>query len=643
MSVAVVPFPLTSALVRICTIGAISVALIQCGRSSVKRKESSPSPRPIPAERVQAKLANPIAKRNNSANFELMVGGNKVYGYRYKFGTAAQIRCTDEHGYSAEQKVSQPINLQMAESQQGDVRLCLLGKNQDGIWQPIHDATQVEWFTDTMPPSEFLVHPPSAVRESNSSFEFQWTEARDATNVVYEGRIAFQNDRTCKKPVFTFQSNETRYQMDRRLSSGRYTFCVFAKDEFQHHRLSTISDNDFFVIAPELHITYFTGVPDPTVLRHARRMANSGEWLNAKFELSYPKRFVGRASTELDTHASPRFSFQVADPSSTDWPWAIAHAEVMGREIKTEILATGTGLMRHPILSSLAIDNLNRSSISLVSISENDPQLNLVEASRDGVSGWQYHNPSLPLATGLFFDLASAIDHQNNRHMVVVGMSGLSHRRSSEQDWLDNQPIMDPDCQVIDHVALEIDINQTLHIVYNCSTESQAVSQCTIKHGQNSTPNWPTAAWDISTVAIADTKNSCLPFETNRPSLAVDRLGRVHVAFRNSIEKEDGTSFAIAHAHGVSAGPWMAANILEAKHGLTHPSITVDGNGVVYVAFVQDYQLSLATKEGNADWIFEKIPTTPSIPPSASEPVTIEQVHSISELVLAGFDGPSNL
>ena len=93
---------------------------------------------------------------NNSTNLNIPVTGDNmtVVEYKYKIGVAGSTDCTDETGYSGSISSSTNITDNISGLSDGSIKLCLVGKSSDGLWQAYASATSKTWTKDTGAPSD---------------------------------------------------------------------------------------------------------------------------------------------------------------------------------------------------------------------------------------------------------------------------------------------------------------------------------------------------------------------------------------------------------------------------------------------------------------------------------------------------------
>jgi hypothetical protein len=96
------------------------------------------------------------------------VGGTSVTSYRMKFGVAASTDCTGATGYGSENSIATSISV-TASSGDGLYKVCAVGKNAAGTWQPFTSATSYTWTYDTTAPTVTVTAPSAGAYVSSST------------------------------------------------------------------------------------------------------------------------------------------------------------------------------------------------------------------------------------------------------------------------------------------------------------------------------------------------------------------------------------------------------------------------------------------------------------------------------------------
>lgn len=86
---------------------------------------------------------------SNVTALDVTVTGTGVTHYKSKVGLSASTVCSSEADYSAETDVATKITTSLAAIDDGEMRLCVVGKDAAGNWQTYADASSVTWDKQT--------------------------------------------------------------------------------------------------------------------------------------------------------------------------------------------------------------------------------------------------------------------------------------------------------------------------------------------------------------------------------------------------------------------------------------------------------------------------------------------------------------
>ncbi|MEY4629947.1 MAG: hypothetical protein RIQ81_67, partial [Pseudomonadota bacterium] len=93
---------------------------------------------------------------------DVTVGGAEVVSYRYKLGALSSTNCGQSAGYtSSDIPAGTKITDSIAGIADGDIRLCVVGKDAAGNLRQYAEATSVSWVKDTTPPTASLSGQPT--------------------------------------------------------------------------------------------------------------------------------------------------------------------------------------------------------------------------------------------------------------------------------------------------------------------------------------------------------------------------------------------------------------------------------------------------------------------------------------------------
>ncbi|MNK01215.1 Regulator of chromosome condensation (RCC1) repeat protein [compost metagenome] len=102
---------------------------------------------------VTAILGSTPPERSHSENLNVSVSGIDITHYRYKLGPVASTNCSVASGYTSDLGIAQPITNSLTTWANQNLRLCVIGQESHGIWQPYSQATFHDWFYDNTIPT----------------------------------------------------------------------------------------------------------------------------------------------------------------------------------------------------------------------------------------------------------------------------------------------------------------------------------------------------------------------------------------------------------------------------------------------------------------------------------------------------------
>lgn len=89
---------------------------------------------------------------SGAVDIDLTIGGSNVVSYRYKIlSSPITIDCDNITGYSAEDVVGNHIIQNINALPDGLIKVCVVGKNTAGTWQPLGSVTTASWTKATTP------------------------------------------------------------------------------------------------------------------------------------------------------------------------------------------------------------------------------------------------------------------------------------------------------------------------------------------------------------------------------------------------------------------------------------------------------------------------------------------------------------
>lgn len=100
-----------------------------------------------------ADLSHLPAALSNVAELGITVGGSGIVAYRYKLSLRDDLDCAVETGYSLEKSIEEKIKDDLSGWSEKDLKICVIGKNDQGVWQEVSFPTEFAWYFDNTPPS----------------------------------------------------------------------------------------------------------------------------------------------------------------------------------------------------------------------------------------------------------------------------------------------------------------------------------------------------------------------------------------------------------------------------------------------------------------------------------------------------------
>lgn len=95
-----------------------------------------------------ATLSGAPSNPSSAAALNVSVSNTDTAVYRYKVGVSAFTICTQDSGYSAETPVSQNITTDLSGLAEGNLTLCVVGKDSLGNSQSVSNATALTWIKE---------------------------------------------------------------------------------------------------------------------------------------------------------------------------------------------------------------------------------------------------------------------------------------------------------------------------------------------------------------------------------------------------------------------------------------------------------------------------------------------------------------
>ena len=168
---------------------------------------------------------------NNATTLNVTVDSSTVVYYKYKVGLSASTDCSDTAGYSGAILASMPITDDLSSVADGAMRLCVIGKDSAGNWQPEGSAFSATWTKVTTAPSGATLTGVPSGDSPVSSVTLGVTSANGVT--AYKYKFGAGSSSICASSSgysASAISVGTSSSIDVSGADGQYTICVIARD-----------------------------------------------------------------------------------------------------------------------------------------------------------------------------------------------------------------------------------------------------------------------------------------------------------------------------------------------------------------------------------------------------------------------------
>jgi outer membrane protein OmpA-like peptidoglycan-associated protein len=189
-----------------------------------------------PNEYPFAVVDNAPVGTSDQTDLSMNVRAKNLEGYMYKIGSTPVMNCSDEVDYSGEIPGTLTIDTNIGEIPDGGITLCVLAKNQSGIWQPLKRPTIVRWIKGAAVARVL----PEAIIENYPQGESEETELNINVTAVnpedyqaYRWKIGSTTTTKCTSPVGYSQEipgAEPAIPTIKDIPDGGITMCAVAKN-----------------------------------------------------------------------------------------------------------------------------------------------------------------------------------------------------------------------------------------------------------------------------------------------------------------------------------------------------------------------------------------------------------------------------
>jgi hypothetical protein len=178
-----------------------------------------------------ASAAGAPSGTNNQTTLNVSVDSSAVDYYKYKVGPSSSTTCSDTTGYSGAVLASMPITDDISSVADGAMRLCVIGKDTAGNWQPESSAYSATWTKLTTAPSGATLTGVPTGDSPVTSVTLGVTGANGVT--AYKYKFGAGSSSICSSST-GYSSSAIAVGTSSSISvsgaDGQYTICVIASD-----------------------------------------------------------------------------------------------------------------------------------------------------------------------------------------------------------------------------------------------------------------------------------------------------------------------------------------------------------------------------------------------------------------------------
>lgn len=258
-----------------------------------------------------AVLAGLPTDPSNSLSFNVSVSGSNLVTYQYKLGPTVSTFCSLSTGYSSDLSSSSPIIENLGVYSDGQLTLCVIGKDASGNFQPYASASTHTWTKDTAPPTAILTGAPTG---TNNTQNLNVTVG--GTGVVsYQYKVGVSGSTNCT--LSTGYSSDVLINQNittdiTALSDGSITLCILGKDTAGNLQLAASSTTATW--------TKDTALPAITSVTSSKANGAYKAGENIDIEIIFSKIVnvaSGTPTLDLNSHVNAKASYLSGSGSDT--------------------------------------------------------------------------------------------------------------------------------------------------------------------------------------------------------------------------------------------------------------------------------------------------------------------------------------
>lgn len=453
---------------------------------------------------------------------------------------------------------------------------------------------------DTTPPPAFSITAPTSLVTTDLP-TVTWNGEGDAAT----WDLYIDNESSCIEPYVTSQSYTSLGSANKVLTTalvdGTYYVCVFAHDAAGNTTAATQNGTYTFQVETSvLHISYTTFSGGNYGIHYAMRSGNS--WTLEQVANGGTNVIDPHSSLALDSANIPRLTYSQESSSLSTLKYTSRTGGSWSAPSTLDTADVNDSIGLH---NSIALDSSDKVHISYL-FADDSANKSLVRYISDSSGSFPATGTTIQTVSSLtsVLDTSLAIDSQtpNVVHVIATylesGKWTLRYRNNltswaAGTDEIPNNLPANTACDEYYYATIAVDASHNPHLAYLC--HEGASNSCTIYYATKSGANWSHTS--LGNVMGASCLASLDP--RHRPSITLDGNGKAYVAWL-----DDDTN-AVMYRTNVS-GSWAAAVSADSSNAAVGDcTITLDDDKIPYIFFRDNSQTLKLTTSNSGSWVTE--------------------------------------
>ncbi len=566
--------------------------------------------------------------RTNSDHWTLQVVSRNANVYRYKIADSlSELRCHLGSGYGDPVSIDNPINVDHVHMSDGEIKLCIIGGQDQGAWQPLNSATSLSWTLDTSGPGEFNIDKATFADRMRVHVQLGLSQ-----EPVKEYRIRFVKvENACDQYGYeTFA--ESRYtDVDLTLLGGRYYLCVTAFDDLGNPSEARNNRSVEIEVPINLHFAFETRDD------HGRQEAHYGSLENVAHNLwptnvdapehgHVPSGRVGVISAGESGAVVIVPSHNRSIVGANDSKLYLA---LIDRQGDVQHILLDSGEASHAIGQQLSAASDQSGGLHIVHAGWRNQRayLGYVQARGRDFSSLKAHD--LPIdRDGYIQDINVEMDRGDHLHLAYIQQGNLLYRSTKLNGFHDQSVVADKkQCGDVLFADIEVSENDP-YVAYLCDIQAESSGQDRCEfHIAKIVYSQGQVKVERFAFGVVDASRKCSPFNAMKPSI---RLGSDGYLYGASVFYQSEGSMSggiVVNRMNLSNGEIENLQKIEVqKAPFGFAQLELDVNNRVYLSYLANETLMFTSEATSPPWNVRRL----------SGQVVNQPVITLSSMIIGG-------